>query len=58
MIPLDQITDYVSETNKSGVNYVIICPSKGTVWKDILPIIDACRKSTMQAVFLNTNRSL
>jgi hypothetical protein len=55
LIPLDEVTNYINGTH---VQYVVVTPIGGSVWKGTIPILDACRKSSVVIVFLNKTQSL
>jgi hypothetical protein len=56
LIPTDRITAALDAENKRGVNYVVISATRGTVIKDMIGVVDACRRSTMRAILLNETR--
>lgn len=56
LVPTDQITSSLDAEEKRGVNYVIVSGTKGTVIKDMMGVVDACRRSSMRAVLLNETR--
>ena len=58
LIPLDQLKSYINETKLHGVEFVIVTPSRGSVLKDVVPVIDVCRQSSVTAVLLNQTQSL
>ena len=51
----DEITAYVNETH---VMFVIVTPIRGSTWNSVFPILDACRKSKVRVVFLNTTQPI
>jgi len=53
-VPTDKLKDYVNETRKSGVDYVIITMKRGSIFKELFPIVDACRHSSVYVVAVNS----
>ncbi|MGA7725577.1 MAG: hypothetical protein WCA95_09845 [Opitutaceae bacterium] len=54
LLATEDITNYLDARVKSGeIDYVIIFPDRKAKLKDLFPVIDQCRKSTVKGVLLN-----
>ena len=53
-LPKDEIREFLDLKIASGeIDYVVVFPSRGAKWGEIVSIVDECRKSRVKIVLLN-----
>jgi hypothetical protein len=58
VLPTGRIKAYLDEKVRlAEIDHVVVAPGPNTKWGDLLPVLDECRKSRVQAVLLNPTES-
>jgi hypothetical protein len=52
-IPAGEIVNYINSRLDSNTSVVILTPEKGASWGELIPTLDACRRSNAGVVYLN-----
>jgi hypothetical protein len=57
-IPREHLREFLDARVLSGeIDCVVVFPAKGTKWGEIFPVLDECRKSSVQIVLLSEHES-